>query len=200
LKLPSEPTGRLAVAITGASGAIYAASFLRLACERYSTVYLTLSETGEQIVQEELGVADIRELLSEHAREKVKVLDPRDLWSPPASGSHEYDGLVVVPCSVGTLGRIAAGVSDDLVTRCADVCLKERRKLILVVRETPLNLIQIRNMATVTEAGGVVLPACPAFYQKPSSLEDLANFIAARIARQLGLRSELVPEWGETGG
>jgi len=198
--VPSESTGRLAVAITGASGAIYAASFLRFACERYGTVYLTLSETAEGIVREELGVGDIREALSEEAREKVRLLDPKDLWSPPASGSHEYDGLVVVPCSVGTLGRIAAGVSDDLVTRSADVCLKERRKLILVVRETPLNLIQIRNMATVTEAGGVILPASPAFYQKPKSLEDMADFITAKIAGQLGLRSDLVPEWGETGG
>ena len=184
------------IAITGASGAIYAASFLKFACERYGTVYLTLSETAEGIVREELGVGDIRETLSAEARERVRLLDPKDLWSPPASGSHEYDGLVVVPCSVGALGRIASGVSDDLVTRAADVCLKERRKLILVVRETPLNLVHIRNMATVTEAGGVILPASPAFYQKPSSLEDLADFITARIAGQLGFGSLLAQDWG----
>jgi len=198
--VPTESTGRLVVAITGASGAMYAASFLRFACERYATVYLTLSETAEGIVREELGVGDIRETLSEDACKMVRLLDPKDLWSPPASGSHHYDGLVVVPCTAGTLGRIAAGVSDDLVTRAADVCLKERRKLILVVRETPLNLIQIRNMATVTEAGGVILPASPAFYQKPKSLEDMADFITAKIAGQLGLRSDLVPEWGEADG
>ena len=185
--IEAESPKRLMVAVTGASGAMYAASFLRFACDHYHTVYLTLSENAEAIVSDELGVSGIRDALTEDARARVRLLDHGDLWSPPASGSQAYDGLVVVPCSVGALGRIAAGVSEDLVSRAADVCLKERRKLVLVVRETPLNLIQIRNMATVTEAGGVVLPACPAFYQKPKSLEDLAEFITARIAAQLGL-------------
>ena len=193
----NDPSAKLMIAITGASGAIYAASFLRFACEHYTTIYLTLSDNARKIVQDELSVEDIREVQSESARDKIKMLDAGDLWSPPASGSHEYDGMVVVPCSVGTLGRIAAGISDDLVTRAADVCLKERRKLILVVRETPLNLIQIRNMATVTEAGGVLLPASPAFYHKPTSLEDLADFITSKIASQLGLPSNPAYDWGD---
>ena len=192
--MPDTPS-RLMVAVTGASGAIYAASFLRFACSRYDTVYLTLSENAEEIVKEELGVRALHEAVPDEHRQRISPLDPGDLWSPPASGSHQYDGLVVVPCSMGVLGRIASGVSNDLVTRAADVCLKEQRKLILVVRETPLNLIHIRNMAAVTEAGGVILPAMPAFYQKPKSLEDLADFITSKIADQLGLANELGPKW-----
>lgn len=183
------------IAVTGASGAVYAASFLRFAVERYETVYLTVTENAAGIVRQELGVGSVLDLISDDARRKVRVFEPNDLWAPPASGSHPYAGLVIVPCSAGTLGRIAVGISNDLVTRAADVCLKERRQLVLVLRETPLSLVHIRNMAAVAEAGAVVLPACPAFYSSPKSIEDLADFISARIAAQLGLAAERCFDW-----
>jgi len=103
--------------------------------------------------------------------------------------------MVIVPCSMGTAGRIANGISDDLVTRAADVCLKEHRRLILVVRETPWNLIHLRNMTQLTEAGATILPASPGFYYKPKSVEDVADFIVARIMQQLGISQEVVPQW-----
>ena len=125
----------------------------------------------------------------------VHFLDAKDYFTPPASGSFVHDGMVVIPCSMGTLGRIAHGISSDLTTRAADVCLKERRRLILVARDTPLNLIQLRNMVAVTEAGAVVLPAAPAFYHRPRTVEDLVDTVVARVLQNLGLPQDLQPQW-----
>ncbi|MGB9587937.1 MAG: UbiX family flavin prenyltransferase, partial [Armatimonadota bacterium] len=112
-----------------------------------------------------------------------------------ASGSVQTDGMVIIPCSMGTVGRIAAGVSNDLITRAADVCLKEKRRLILVVRETPLNLIHLRNLTTLAEAGATVLPAAPGFYNHPKTVEDMVKFIVAKTMEQLGLAQKIIPEW-----
>jgi len=193
------------VAISGASGAIYARRLLEVLPAAYDTVYLTASDNALGIIHDELGVDSLDKLVWTASQssacncQRVQVLDPHDLFAPPASGSHEYDGLVVIPCSMGTVGRIAAGVSDDLVTRAADVCLKERRKLILVIRETPLNLIHLRNLTALAEAGAIVLPAAPAFYGKPASVEELVDFVVDRVFRALGTGIRLTKGWGNEG-
>jgi len=190
------------VAISGASGAIYARRLLEVLPAAYGTIYLTASDNALGVIRDELGVDSLDDLVRTVAQSSscnyqlFQVLDPHDLFAPPASGSHEYDGLVVVPCSMGTTGRIAAGVSDDLVTRAADVCLKERRRLVLVVRETPLNLIHLRNLTALAEAGAVVLPAAPAFYGKPASIDDLVDFVVDRVLRALGTDIRLTKGWG----
>ncbi len=191
-------TGRLVVGITGASGALIAQRFVRHAVRRYDEVFLIASRNALDVARTELGVAPGPEELEAWLGEppaKVRLLQPGDLYTPPASGSFEHDGMVILPCSMGTAGRIASGVSDDLTTRAADVCLKERRPLILVPRETPWNLIMLRNLTALAEAGAVVLPACPAWYGRPQSPEDLADTVVARILQQLGVGQDLVKPW-----
>ncbi len=193
-------TGRLVVAVTGASGAIYAQRFLRHAARSYKEVLLMLSEQATQVAQTELGVAPNREAFSTkewlgEEFENIRLLNPKDYFTPPASGSFRHDGMVVVPCSMGTAGRIAAGVSDDLLTRSADVCLKEGRPLILVPREMPWNLIMLRNLTALAEAGATIMPACPAWYTRPQTLEDLADTVVARILQRLGVAQTLQEEW-----
>jgi len=213
--MSSNEPSRLVVAVTGASGALYAVRFLRQAARLYDEVYVTLSDQASMVYATELGhrlptpftAADyLGESTSpspfqgeggcEVPYANVHFLDSRDYFTPPASGSFRHDGMVIVPCSMGTLGRIANGISNDLTTRAADVCLKERRKLILVARETPLNLIHLRNMTAVTEAGATVLPATPSFYNKPQTIEDVVDTVVARILQNLGAPQQLQPEWG----
>jgi len=193
-------TGRLVVGVTGASGAIYAQRFLRVAARHYKEILLILSEQALQVAATELGVHLFRDNFSTRdwlgeEFENVRLLASRDYFTPPASGSFRHDGMVIVPCSMGSAGRIAHGISDDLLTRSADVCLKEKRKLILVPREMPMNVIMLRNLATLAEAGATVLPACPAWYGRPQSLEELADTVVARILQSLGVEQDLVPEW-----
>ena len=188
---------RLVVAVTGASGALYAVRFLRQAARHYDEVYVMLSDNAPAVFAAETGGRlmrpySAREYLGgdspgEGLYDNVRFLDTKDYFTPPASGSFVHEGMVVIPCSMGTLGRIANGISNDLTTRAADVCLKERRKLILVARDTPLNLIQLRNMVAVTEAGAVVLPAVPAFYHQPKTVEDLVDTVVARVLQNLGI-------------
>ena len=186
--------------VTGASGAIYAQRFLRAAAGHYREVYLSMSEQAFQVVETELGVKLNRkdwstcEWLGEEFT-NIRLLDSKDYFTPPASGSFRHDGMVVVPCSMGTLGRVANGISDDLVTRSADVCLKERRPLILVLREMPWSLTMLRNATLAAEAGATILPACPAWYTRPKTLEALADTVVARILQQLGVDHKLMPEW-----
>ncbi|MFN7018629.1 MAG: UbiX family flavin prenyltransferase [Fimbriimonadales bacterium] len=194
-------TGRLVVGVTGASGAIYALRFLRHAIQYFREIYYICSEQAIQVMQTELGIEVSRETLSAKTLlgrdwDGLKVLNPRDYFSPPASGSFRHDGMVIIPCSMGTLGRVAQGISDDLMTRAADVCLKERRPLILVVRETPLNLIHLRNMVQAAEAGAVILPANPAFYHRPETLEAAVDTVVARVLQHLGVEQTITPEWG----
>ena len=193
-------TGKLVVGITGASGAIYAQRFLIHAAKAFDEVFLTMSQQAVDVAITELGIAlnrkefSTKDWLGEEL-ENIKLLNEKDYFTPPASGSFRHDGMVIVPCSMGTAGRIANGISNDLVSRSADVCLKEGRKLILVPREMPWNLIQLRNMTALAEAGATVLPASPAWYQKPKSLEDLADTVVARILQQLGVDQSLMKEW-----
>ncbi len=180
---------RIIVAQTAASGAIYTRELLAA---------LLRSEEVEQIAFiESAHTAEV----SRYERVTLPE-DPRivryaagDLFAPPASGSARYEAMAVIPCSAGTLGRIAAGVSQTLLERAADVQLKERRRLVLVLRETPLSLIHLRNAATVTEAGAVVLPACPSFYAHPATIEELVRSVVERTVEQLGVRLPHY-EWG----
>ncbi len=197
---PPPSTRRLVVAITGASGAPYAIRFLEEASRHYEEIYLTLSDQALQVISLETGRAVnasnlSAETLLGHSCPSLRFVNKKDYFSPPASGSFRHDGMVIVPCSMGTAGRIANGISDDLVTRAADVCLKERRKLILVPREMPWNLIHLRNMMQLAEAGAIILPACPGFYHRPQTIDDLVNHVVGRILQQLGIEQTLVPQW-----
>jgi len=200
LSLTAIPTRRLVVAITGASGAIYAMRFLEEAAKHYTEIYLAVSDQALQVIRLETGRrVDEQNLSAEtllgRSCPALRFVDKKDYFSPPASGSFRHDGMVIVPCSMGTAARIANGISDDLVTRAADVCLKERRKLILVPRETPWNLIHLRNMTQLAEAGATILPAAPGFYHRPQTINDLADQIVGRILHHLGIDHQLVPEW-----
>lgn len=188
---------RVMVAISGASGMIYARRLLQVLPSAYDKVYLTASDNAQAIIGQELDISRLDDLIPEQERDHIQLLDSSDMFAPPASGSHDYDGLVIIPCSMGVVGRIASGVSSDLVTRSADVCLKERRKLVLVVRETPLSLVHLRNLTVLAEAGATVLPAAPAFYNRPNTIDDLADFIADRVLRLLGTDMRVIEGWGE---
>ena len=184
---------RLVVAITGASGSVYAVRFIESVLEHFDRIYLTVTENAAYVIREELEI-DSQALFGKYG-EKVEVLSPNDLAAAPSSGSVKTDGMVIIPCSMGTAGRIASGISSDLVTRAADVCLKEGRKLIMVVRETPFNLIHLRNLTALAEAGATILPASPAFYSHPKTVEDMVSFVVARVMQQLNLEQTLIPEW-----
>lgn len=185
------------VAISGASGAVYARRLLEVLPSLYDTIYFTASDNALGIIKDELGYDDLAGMIPQENTHKFSLLSCTDLSAPTASGSHEYDGLVVIPCSMGVVGRIASGVSNDLVTRAADVCLKERRKLVLVARETPLSLIHLRNMTSLAEAGATILPAVPAFYNKPQSISELVDFVVDRVLRAIGADVHLIDGWGE---
>ena len=182
----------LLVAITGASGSVYGLRLLERAVEQFSQVNLVVSRRGAQVLRHETQVeVDLEPMavrgLSPPVAERARLYHPDDLEAPFASGSNACDAMAVIPCSMGTAGRIAAGVSDDLITRAADVMLKERRPLVLVPRETPLNLIHLRNLTALCEAGAVILPAMPGFYTRPERIEDLVDFVVERALRHLGI-------------
>jgi 4-hydroxy-3-polyprenylbenzoate decarboxylase len=185
---------RFIVGITGASGVIYGVRFLE-AIKHYasdSEVHLVISNAAVRVLRHELGLD--REYI---ARLADRVYGEDELDAPIASGSFRHDGMVIIPCSMKTLASIAHGIADNLITRAADVALKERRKLILVIRETPLNLVHIRNMELVTLAGAIVMPASPAFYHRPRSIDDLVNFIVGRVLDLLGIENDLYRRWGQ---
>lgn len=191
------------IAVTGGSGSPYAQRLVVRALEHFERVYLTISAHAVRVIEEELGiVVDVMRFQPElflppgTDAERVRYYHPRDFDAPFASGSAAPEAMAIVPCSMGTLGRIASGCSDDLITRAADVMLKERRKLILVPRETPLGLIHLRNMVTLTESGAVILPAAPGFYHRPETVSDLIDFIVYRILDHLGARDRSAPRWG----
>jgi 4-hydroxy-3-polyprenylbenzoate decarboxylase len=177
---------KIAVAVTGASGAIYAKVLLEKLGQlqdQVKEVSLVWSDNAFTVWEHELGN-------KEYANLSFKTFGKNDFMAPFASGSSSYGALVICPCSMGTLGRIAGGMSNDLVSRTADVMLKERRKLICVVRETPYNLIHLRNMTTVTEAGGIICPATPSFYSMPETIEEAAYTVIHRVLQLLGLQAD----------
>jgi flavin prenyltransferase len=192
------------VGITGASGAIYAVRLLETLLAAACDVHLTISASGREVLQHELKLAldlskfdaaDLR--LSGQAKGSLDYYRHDDFMAPMASGSFLTGGMVICPCSGTTLSAVAAGAANNLIQRAAEVQLKERRKLILVPRETPLSLAHIDNMRRVTEAGAVVLPASPGFYHQAKTVDDLVNFVVARICDQLGVAHALTKRWGE---
>jgi 4-hydroxy-3-polyprenylbenzoate decarboxylase len=200
---PARP-GRFVIAVTGASGAVYAARTIAALLERGCHLELIFSDFGKRLMRDELGdaarVEDLLTYLAGRYGDGVRtgsftLHSNRDLGAPIASGSHATDGMAIVPCSMKTLAGVALGLSRSLVERAADVVLKERRRLVLVPRETPMSLPQLRNMVLCAEAGAMVLPAMPAFYQQPTSLDDLADFMAGKILQGLGLEHSLSPAW-----
>jgi len=195
---------RLAVGVTGASGAIYAvrtiAALLALGCE----LEIVFSDYGRRLLMDELGpearVDRLQQLLAERYGEGVSrgsfvIHSNRDLGATLASGSHRCDGMVIVPCSMKTLAAVAHGLSRSLIERAADVMLKEKRRLVIVPRETPMSLPELRNLVLCAEAGAMILPAMPAFYQKPQTIDDLADFLAGKILNGLGFEQQLFPAW-----
>jgi len=192
---------KLVVAVTGASGAIYAVRFLKQAAPLCERIDVILSEAALTVYATEIGGPlkkpyTSEQLIGEH-QSSIRFCGVKDYFTPPASGSYRHDGMVIIPCSMGTAGRIASGVSDDLISRAADVCLKERRKLILVPREAPFNLIHLRNLTTLTEAGATILPASPSFYSNPKSIEDLVDTVVARVMQNIGLTQSIARQWQE---
>jgi len=180
----------IVVGISGASGVQYAVRLLQVLRENGSLIHLVITDSAAKIIEIETNylLKDVQDL-ADH------VYAPRDFAAPFASGSHLYDGMVVIPCSMGTLSGIACGSSDTLITRAADVCLKEKRRLIIVPRETPLSLVQLRNMVAAAEAGAAILPACPAFYSQPQSLDDLVDVLVGRVLDLLGVENDLYRRW-----
>jgi 4-hydroxy-3-polyprenylbenzoate decarboxylase len=199
-----RPRQAVAVAITGASGALYAVRTVAALLARSLHVELIVSNYGRRLLRDELGDrATIENLLpflaakygDEVGAGTINVHSNRDLGATIASGSHGCSGMAIVPCSMKTLAAVAHGLSRNLIERAADVMLKERRRLVIVPRETPMSLPQLRNMVLCAEAGAMILPAMPAFYQQPRTLDDLADFMAGKILSALGFEHQLYPAW-----
>ncbi len=197
-----EPCKSLTVSITGASGALYAQRFLARAIRYFDPRYLTLSSTAPRLLSEELGIETTLDrfrpevLLPDHPEAgRIQYFHGRDFNAPFASGSAAPDAMLILPCSMGTLARVAAGTSDDLTLRAADVILKERKKLILVPRETPYSPIHLRNMLTVSEAGAIVMPASPGLYHRPQTIEEMVDFVVFRLLDHLGIRDPEARRW-----
>jgi 4-hydroxy-3-polyprenylbenzoate decarboxylase len=204
--MSTEPVTRrsIAVAVTGASGAVYATRTMAALLERGCHLEVVISDYGRRLLRDELGESAAADKLMDYLASKYgdvvrrgthTLYSNRDLGAKIASGSQGCEGMVVVPCSMKSLAGIANGLSRNLVERAADVMLKERRRLIIVPRETPMSLPQLRNMVLCAEAGAMVMPAMPAFYQMPKTLDDLADFMAGKILSSLGFDHELYPSW-----
>ncbi|HWZ54094.1 MAG TPA: UbiX family flavin prenyltransferase [Candidatus Acidoferrales bacterium] len=200
--MPKSESRTITIGITGASGATYAQAILRLldADRRVARVYLVTTEAGLRLLSTELGIvaADGKKLpalLTGMPAKKIEYLQNKDIGASIASGSAIVDAMAVIPCSAGALGAIATGIANDLLTRAADVCLKERRPLVLCLRETPLNRIHLENMVRVHDAGATVMPAMPAFYYAPKKIDDLVEQFSYRVLAQLGLPQEKQYRW-----
>jgi len=198
----------LVLAVTGASGSAYAVRLLEALLTARRRVHLVFSAAGLQVLKHELGLSinagrfEVASLLPHRTsaadNELVTLHDGRDYSAGIASGSFRTGGMVICPCSMGTLSSVAHGLSTNLIQRAADVHLKERRKLVVVPRETPLGSIQLENMKRLSDAGAVILPAMPGFYHNPQSLDDLVDFVVARICDQLDVPHDLTRRWGDT--
>ena len=201
-----DKSSPITLAITGASGSAYGLRLLECLIQAKRPVYLLLSRPGQMVVQMESGLdlpsqpTGIQARLSEHFRAAEGQLQVygREQWTAPvASGSNPPEAMVICPCTTSTLSSIACGASNNLLERAADVMLKEQRKLILVVRETPFSAVHLENMLKLARLGVVIMPACPGFYNQPQSVDELVDFMVARVLDQLGIEHSLLPRWGE---
>jgi len=202
--MAGERRPSVAIGITGASGALYATRTLAALLEQGVHVELVISDYGRRLLRDELGDAAAVDQLLPFLTDRygggvsagsINVHSNRDLGATIASGSHGCRGMAIVPCSMKTLAAVAHGLSRNLIERAADVMLKERRTLVLVPRETPMSLPALRNMVTAAEAGAMILPAMPAFYQHPKTIDDLASFLAGKILNALGFEQRLFEPW-----
>jgi flavin prenyltransferase len=186
------------LALTGASGAPYGVRLLEVLARNHVPVWLIASEHGIRLLREECGIDSLESLRRATGDDWASVVTfpDDDRGGLPASGSQRTNGMVICPCSMGTVAAIAGGTSRSLVERAADVTLKERRKLILVPRETPLSLVHLRNLVAVAEAGAVVVPAAPGFYHRPTQVSELVDFIVQRVLDQLEIEIEIARRWG----
>ncbi len=196
----------ITLAITGASGLPYAMRLLECLLQSGHRVYLVYSQAAQIVAKQELDFVlpnrpqDAEQMFVERFGKfsgELKVFGIQDWYAPMASGSNPGDAMVICPCTMGTLGKVASGISDDLITRAADVMLKEKRPLILVPRETPFSAIHLENMLRLSHAGAAILPPNPGFYHHPQSVQDIVDFVVARILDHLGVAHELVQRWGE---
>jgi 4-hydroxy-3-polyprenylbenzoate decarboxylase len=197
----TQPAKRIIVGITGASGALYAKRVLEGLVAAQVETYLVVSTYGRRLLHEELGIEaggtlDLASLVGT-ADHKITLFPYRDVGASIASGSYKTDGMVVLPCSNNKLAEFAHGLGDNLISRAAQVCLKERRRLIVVHREMPLSLVDIKNMLELTQAGGIICPANPGFYHLPQTVDDVVNTVAARVLDLLDVPHQLSPRWGE---
>ncbi len=193
---------RIVVGLTGASGSIYGRALLDELTRLPVEVHLIVSATAHIVMREETGIEftrgrfDLAEFLGREVEPgRVVMHSDGDLAAPPASGTFRTRGMVICPCSMKTLGAVASGTGSNLIARAADTCLKERRRLVLVPRETPLNLVHLRNMVTVTEAGGVILPAMPGFYHRPATIDELVRHVVLKILDVLGVEHQIEMRW-----
>jgi 4-hydroxy-3-polyprenylbenzoate decarboxylase len=197
-------TNRIVVGICGASGSIYGIRLLKALLEQPWEVHLIISEAGKIVMAHELGFKDNSSFEQFLEREDVRFHEdarlirhaPDDLLADSASGSFKHQGMVIAPCSMKTLAAVASGYATNLMERTADVCLKEKRPLVLVPRETPLNKIHLKNMIKAHNAGAIIMPPSPGFYFRPEAIDDLVDFIVARILDQLNIEHNLIGEWG----
>jgi len=199
-------TERVIVGITGASGVIYAKVLIEELLKLDVAIHLIVSNAARLVMREEMGLTFpsnrfyVARLLGHDVQpQRVVLYDDADLASGPASGTFRSRGMVICPCSMKTLATLAAGTGSSLITRAADACLKERRRLVLVPRETPLSLIHLRAMVAVTEAGAIVLPASPGFYHRPASIDELVGHVAMKVLDALGLEHDLPWRWKDAG-
>ncbi|MBE6413415.1 MAG: UbiX family flavin prenyltransferase [Verrucomicrobiaceae bacterium] len=184
---------RIVLGITGASGIAYAIKTAEMLKQADCEIFCAVSDASKMVAQEEVGINLVERL------QKVgvdKIYAENDISAPIASGSFRFDAMAVVPCSMKTLGKIANSIADNLVIRASEVALKEKRRLVIVPRETPMATTQIRNMLTLSEAGAVILPASPAFYFKPQKVEEMVSFVSARILASLEIERTFLKEWG----
>ncbi len=193
----------LLIAITGASGSIYGLRIVEEFLRSGGRVTLTASDSGIEVCSFETGInlsSDSAEFLKSRwnlPEAGLTIRKPTDFWAPEASGSSVPDAMIVSPCSMGTLGRIASGISGNLIERAADVMLKEGKPLLLLPRETPLSSIHLENMLKLSRAGARIIPAMPAFYQKPESVNDMVDFVVGKVLDQVGVKHNLFKRWGE---
>lgn len=191
---------RILIAVTGASGSIYAERLIQQCVARFPRIYIVATNAARQVIEHELPKGSLlRQILAgetpENHRDCIRLMKNDDLFSPVASGSSAPTDMVVVPCSMGSLARIAQGHSTNLLERAADVVLKQRQRLIIVPRETPLNTIHLRNMLTLSEMGVAIVPAMPAFYQYPKTIDDMVDFVVGRLLELLDIDHDLYRPW-----
>jgi len=186
------------IGITGASGSIYGVRLIHQLASRKHHVDVVITNAGKKVMEEELGISgskEIKNLLVSPKNVQIRIYENDDFTAPFMSGSNAYEAVIIIPCSVGKLAAIANGISGNLLERTADVALKEKRPLVLVIRETPLSLIHLENMVKVVKAGAQVLPAMPAFYHHPKTIDDMVNFIVGKVLNLLRIEHNLLKGW-----